>query len=89
MIYVVVASYEVYNPGSGYSDLMDINECVTDNKEDIRNIKELTYSYVDVSSDKKYTVTPISIDVELWQKGKRIGSDSMDNIKQLKGWANE
>jgi len=89
VIYVVVGNYEVYNPGSGYSDLIDFNQYVTDNKADLKNMKQPTYTYVDMSNNKKYTVVPYAIDVQVWQSGKQIDVREFKTLDELKGWANE
>lgn len=89
MIYVVVGNYEVYNPGSGYSDLIDLNQCVTDNKADLKDMKVPTYTYVDMSNDKKYTVVPYAIDVQVWQSGKQIEKHDFKTLDELKRWASK
>lgn len=89
MIYVVVGNYEVYNPGSGYSDLIDFNQYVTDDKADLKNMKQPTYTYEDMSNNKKYTVVPYSLDVQVWENGKQIAVHDFKKLEDLKGWANE
>jgi hypothetical protein len=87
MIYVVVGNYEIYNPGSGYSDLIEVNQYVTDFRVNLKDIKQLTYTYEDMSNDKKYTVVPYTIDVQVWQNGEKIGVHDFNTLDELKGWA--
>lgn len=89
MIYVVVGNYEVYNPGSGYSDLIDLNQYVTDFRVNLKDIEQLTYTYEGMDDEKQHTAVPYAIDVQVWQNGEQIGVHEFKTLDELKGWASK
>lgn len=92
MIYVVVAHYTEENPeDSVYSFYPAVNELVTNDKADIRNIKELTYSYDYESLGKTTieTVEPDEIELQMWLSGNKKETIEFKTVDELKGWASK
>lgn len=85
MIYVVVAHYSVEVFGRWENEWIEINKLVTTDRKDVLNIKDLNHEFTDEENESKKSVKPSFIDLELWDKGERIGVDTVKEIEQLKG----